>query len=169
MLTTQLTADHEVDSQSLLTNLSGQHQQTRLYLKCFAKSFKRLCCILWLPEASQTNANNRVKVTILNPEVNILNANPTKWSNALRQKNCKLPTNCFSVFDHFVGLVLKVLIACNSFQNFSYQSQCTVLLQSYCTVLIKQSVVFPSWDIWVQVIKNGPSKICGRQFLKNLK
>ena len=169
MLTTQLTADHKVDSQSLLTNLSGQHQQTRLYLKGFAKSFKRICCVLRLPEASQTNVNNRVKVTILNLGVNILNANPTKRSNALRQFVGNLSTNCFSVFDHFVGLVLKVLIECNSFQNFRYQSYCTVLLQSYCTVLIKQSVVFPSRDIWVQVIKNGPSKICGRQFLNNLK
>ena len=41
-----------------------------------------------------------VVVFLLNP----LSANPTKWSN-LR----KLPTNCLSVFDHFVGLALKEL------------------------------------------------------------
>ena len=36
--------------------------------------------------------------------INPLSATPTKWSNAL------LPTNCLSVFDHFVGLALKGLM-----------------------------------------------------------
>ena len=34
---------------------------------------------------------------------------PTKWSNTLKQFVGNLPTNCLSVFDHFVGLVLKGL------------------------------------------------------------
>ena len=38
-----------------------------------------------------------------------LSANPTKWSNTLRQLVGNLPTNCLSVFDHFVKLVLKGL------------------------------------------------------------
>ena len=38
-----------------------------------------------------------------------LSANPTKWSNTLKQFAGKLPTNCLSVFDHFVGLTLKGL------------------------------------------------------------
>ena len=33
-----------------------------------------------------------------------------KWSNTLKQFVGKLPTNCLSVFDHFVGLALKGLI-----------------------------------------------------------
>ena len=33
----------------------------------------------------------------------------TKWSNTLKQFVGKLPTNCLSVFDHFVGLALKGL------------------------------------------------------------
>ena len=37
--------------------------------------------------------------------VNPLTANPTEWSNTLKQ--IRLPTNCLSVFDHFVGLALK--------------------------------------------------------------
>ena len=37
-------------------------------------------------------------------------ANPTKWSNTLKQFVGKLPTNCLSVFGHFVGLALKGLI-----------------------------------------------------------
>ena len=35
--------------------------------------------------------------------------NPTKWTNTLKQFVGKLPTNCLSVFDHFVGLALKGL------------------------------------------------------------
>ena len=41
--------------------------------------------------------------------INPLNANITKWSNTLKQFVGKLPKNCFSVFDHFVGLALKGL------------------------------------------------------------
>ena len=40
---------------------------------------------------------------------NHLSANPTKWSNTLKQFFGKLPTNCLSVFDHFVRLALKGL------------------------------------------------------------
>ena len=40
---------------------------------------------------------------------NPLSAKATKWSNTLKQFHGKLPTNCVSVFDHFVGLVLKGL------------------------------------------------------------
>ena len=36
-----------------------------------------------------------------------LNASPTKWSNTFKQFAGKLPTNCLSVSDHFVGLALK--------------------------------------------------------------
>ena len=43
--------------------------------------------------------------------LNPLSANPTKWSNKLKQFVGSLPTNCLSVFDHFVGLVLKALKA----------------------------------------------------------
>ena len=38
-----------------------------------------------------------------------LSANPTKWSNTLKQFVGNLATNCLSVFDHFVILVLKGL------------------------------------------------------------
>ena len=36
-----------------------------------------------------------------------LSANPTKWLNILKQSVGKLPTNCLSVFDHFVKMALK--------------------------------------------------------------
>ena len=41
--------------------------------------------------------------------INPLSANPTKWSNTLKQFVGKFPTNCLSVFDHFVKLALKGL------------------------------------------------------------
>ena len=41
--------------------------------------------------------------------VNLLSANPTKWSNTLKQFVAKLPANCLSVFDHFMILALKGL------------------------------------------------------------
>ena len=37
-------------------------------------------------------------------------ANFTKWPNTLKQFVGKLPANCLSVFDHFVGLALKGLL-----------------------------------------------------------
>ena len=38
---------------------------------------------------------------------NPLSANPTKWSNTLKQFVGNFPTNYLSVFDHFVKLALK--------------------------------------------------------------
>ena len=43
------------------------------------------------------------------PNFNPLSANPTKWSNTLKQLVDNLQTNCLSVFDHFVWLELKGL------------------------------------------------------------
>ena len=40
---------------------------------------------------------------------NPLSANPTKWSNTLKQFIGNLPMNCLSVFDHFVELALQGL------------------------------------------------------------
>ena len=42
-------------------------------------------------------------------DVVLRSANPTRWLNTLRQFVGKWPTNCLSVFDHFVGLALKGL------------------------------------------------------------
>ena len=47
-----------------------------------------------------------LKISVLSSvsDVNPLNANPTKWSNTLKQSVGKLPTNCLSVFDHFIWI-----------------------------------------------------------------
>ena len=63
----------------------------------------------------QKLAKNTRKKTLDNqfiikfPGFNPLCANPTKWSNTLKQFVGKFPTNCLSVFDHFVILVFKGL------------------------------------------------------------
>ena len=57
-----------------------------------------------------------LEVLISHGFFNPLSANPTKLSNTLEQFVGNLPTNCLSVFDHFVGLALKGL---NYFVTFS--------------------------------------------------
>ena len=49
---------------------------------------------------------NHIKMRIMSLP-NPLSANPTKWSNALKQFIGELPTNCLSVVDHFLGLAIK--------------------------------------------------------------
>ena len=51
------------------------------------------------------NYVTRMTLERLNP----LSANPTKWSNTLKQFVGNFLKNCLSVFDHFVGLSLKGL------------------------------------------------------------
>ena len=48
--------------------------------------------------------------TLTNPLI----ASPIKWSDTLKQFVSNLPTICFSVFDHFVGLALKGLNLINT-------------------------------------------------------
>ena len=54
-----------------------------------------------------------------------LSADPTKWSNSLKQFVGKLSTNCLSVIEHFTGLVLKglksfIIMICSISQSFSF-------------------------------------------------
>ena len=52
---------------------------------------------------------------------NPLSANPTKWSSTLKQFVGILPTNCLTVFDHFVKLACKGLISNMSNVTFTYE------------------------------------------------
>ena len=70
---------------------------TGFYMKCYTG-------LKWVNEDFwPTNINS--SVFLINPLI----ANPTKWSNTLKQFFGKLPTSCLNVFDHFVGLALKGL------------------------------------------------------------
>ena len=55
-------------------------------------------CFNW--ETAKYKRN--IKIIIVTP----LNTNPTKWSNTFKKFVGFEPTNCLSVFDHFVGLAL---------------------------------------------------------------
>ena len=61
-----------------------------------------------LPGASFIKIEN-VEQAQADFNLNALGVNPTKWSNTLKQFVGNLPTNCLSVFDHFVKLALKGL------------------------------------------------------------
>ena len=52
--------------------------------------------------------HSKMKTFCTGVSINPLNANPTKWSNTLKQLVGNLPANCLSVFDHLVNLVFKV-------------------------------------------------------------
>ena len=77
-------------------------------------------------------------LTCYNNKDNIpLSANPTKWSNTLTQFVGKLPTNCLSVFDHFVGLALKgiciwkkILVICKLYTNPERSYFCWLLINT---------------------------------------
>ena len=69
-------------------------------------------------------------------EVNPLSANPTKWSNTLKQFIGNLPKICLSMFDYFVILALKGLRFC-LFSN--YKETVTGTIQN------KEFVKIESW------------------------
>ena len=62
------------------------------------------------------------------------------------------PANCLRVFDNFVGLALKGLSSINQSDYLKF-------------IIVVISIAPNPQD---KVFKNGPSKICGKQHLKNL-
>ena len=100
-----------------------RQKESKISLVCTGLIFCSLyCTILWLcklktslsgdiesnPGPPQKNQNKLFSICHWN--LNPLSANPARWSNTLKQFVNKLPTNCLTVFDHFVKLVLKGLI-----------------------------------------------------------
>ena len=66
-------------------------------------NYKLQLCLQWFKIQGTRSVRGILCVHGLNP----LSANPTKWPNTIKQFVGKLPTNCLSVFDHFVKLALK--------------------------------------------------------------
>ena len=58
-------------------------------------------------DATFSSAGNGAWKPIFNMSLNTLSASPKKWSNTLKKIVPTLPTNCLSVFHHFVKLALK--------------------------------------------------------------
>ena len=57
----------------------------------------------------KTKDQNLLKIFVSCIFFNPLKANPTKWSNILKQFVGNLPTNCLSVFGHFAKSAIKGL------------------------------------------------------------
>ena len=72
---------------------------------------------------------------------NTLSANPTKWSNTLKQFSGKLPTNCLSVFDRGVGLALKGLRHQNNINE-----QCSIVFIVHLELMKNINLVFFYYD-----------------------
>ena len=56
---------------------------------------------------------NKIHVYLKNNMLNIftlLSASPWKWSRRLKQFIARLPTNCLSVFDHFIIITIIITI-----------------------------------------------------------
>ena len=79
-----------------------------------------------LPDTTVTCTNKKFVIKRSIKSINPLSAKPRKWSNTLKQFFGKLPTNCLSVFDGFVGLARKGLkpfqIKILCIKNLTYQS-----------------------------------------------
>ena len=74
-------------------------------------------------------------VTILNT----LSTNPAKWSNTP-----KLPANCLSMFDHFVGLALKRLkyLLAISFLHLVFSMTCQWCFEALCVSFQKVKICY---------------------------
>ena len=77
-----------------------------IWLIAVESNFIIASCV-WTVESCK---NTLIKTIITFTYFNLLSANPTKWSNTLKQLVGNLPTTCLSMFDNFVKLALKRLI-----------------------------------------------------------
>ena len=69
------------------------------------------------PERVKAPATGYCQTKKIKSKINPLSANPTKWSNTLKQFVRNLPTKCLSVFENFVILTLKGLSTKNITSN----------------------------------------------------
>ena len=78
---------------------------------CHTSYYLNSCKSLTISKGREVkNGRNEYKFVSLNP----LSAKLKKWPNTLKQFVGNLPTNCLSVFGHFVGMALKGLIKATS-------------------------------------------------------
>ena len=101
-------------------------------------------------------------------DVNPLSANPEKWSNTLKQFVGNLPTNCLSMFDHFMNLALKGLMMHIIFMklpNLVYKREvsiyengsqtmrlCSIALMNMKSITNHQMIITKCWDL-IGIIK----------------
>ena len=86
----------------------SQRSKSWLTVKSFIKMhIQHKDCILKI--VSSEDGKRHLGASISSKSFNLLSANPTKWSNTLKQFVGNFPTTCLIVFDHFWGLALKRL------------------------------------------------------------
>ena len=120
---------------------------------------KELCLLLYHTSMVQQTVTKEVHAFFISSHFfnttslfNPLSANPAKWSNTLKQFVGNLPTNCLSVFDHFVKLAFKGLMLLKCFK-----SQTDVILTrhaifyiflSLCTSRSINHMIYFSLSFW---------------------
>ena len=87
----------------MLLNYYCMYQHQTGFLQSDQNLNRLLCCFQWYHQFFVITY--KIAIHLINP----VSANMIKWSNTLKQLVGKLPTNCLSVFEHFVGLALKGL------------------------------------------------------------
>ena len=80
-------------------------------------------------------------------KINPSSINPRKWSNTLKQFVGTLSTNCLSLVDHFVGLVLKGTSPVSSKSFDSYVDVC-----EFCLFVMTLSRVIMTVDLTMYVV-----------------
>ena len=103
---------------------------------CISTNQKKICIL-----TNQKCQVNEESIWVILSQFNPLSANPTKWSNTLQQFVVKLPTNCLSVFDHFVNLALKGLKFIWDFVRFSVMHFMTLFREKIFSVTVVNDII----------------------------
>ena len=75
----------------------------------FSNDLVRTKSNCWKKQVCKTYCSKKFIWNLIFSKINPLSAKLTKWPNTLKQFVGNLPTNCLSVFGHFMGLALKGL------------------------------------------------------------
>ena len=108
VLWTSIVTLNDIQSRALTQRKNTPHSWMKailILIKVFQLKLFKILRIVRIVFGFSSFEENRVFWPVINP----LSANPTKWSNTLKQFVGNLPTNCLSVFDHFVILAVKGL------------------------------------------------------------
>ena len=107
---------------------TGKHLCQILFLTLFKKRLWHRCIPLnfvkFLRTSFLQNTSRRLLLKswthfwyISTNNIQTYNKRTTKWPNTLKQFVNNLPTNCLSVFGHFMGLAFKTCSNCTPFYN----------------------------------------------------
>ena len=128
--------------QVTLKKLSGGSycSSRSIELKCIpACSYACRICKKCEMSSDATIHNEKPDEDTYNNIFKFLSVNPTKWSNTFKQFLRKFPTNCLSMFDHFMKLVLKGL-------SLFLEYKILALVKLKCIQPLTEPVFLLSWS-----------------------